>query len=337
MSLTTKNIISLLSLDGIGRTSVLFFAKYAEQSGFEIRKVDDYKELLSACHSIKGCRIKADNYSIGDFLSVEEKASIIIEESYKKGIGIISYSEEGFPMKLKSIVSKHISTNGKETAKDDSSVILYYRGKDIARLNDLVSVAIIGTREPTQEGERAGWYLAKEFAKQGINIVGGLATGCDTFAHKGAIESGGITTAFLAHGLHTVFPKENEALAEQIVSQGGFIVSEYPIGVEPYAPYFIERDRLQSGLADATVIIQTGINGGTMHAVHSTIDNGKPLFAVKYSSDEVMRKENVIGNLQMIQDGVAAPINSSNVSDCISLVIRNHNKLGVIGEQLSLW
>lgn len=337
MSLTAKNIISLLSLEGVGRTSVLCFAKYAERSGFEIHKIEDYRELISICHKTEKSRINAENYSISDFERVDGIANGIIDKSHDKGIKIVSYSDDSFPSKLKHIVSKKISAKGKETIKDESSVILYYRGDDISRLNDIMSVAIIGTREPTQEGKTAGLYMAKEFSKQGFNIVGGLALGCDTYAHEGAVEAGGITTAFVAHGLHTIFPKENEELAKEIVSKGGFLISEYPIGVEPYAPYFVERDRLQSGLADATIVIQTGIAGGTMHAVIATLDNDKPLFAVVFTSDDVMYHEKVLGNIYLIKEKKAIPINSSNLGECISLIKNKQSDKAIYGEQLSLW
>ena len=182
------------------------------------------------------------------------------------------------------------------------------------------SVAVIGTREPTTEGRTAGLFLSKAIAKQGINIVGGLALGCDTFGHEGAVEANGMTTAFLAHGLHTIYPKENESLAQKIVESGGLLISEYPIGTEPYTPYFVERDRLQSGISDATIVVQTGIVGGTMHAVNATLMNNKPLFAIEYTSDLVMKQEKVLGNRKLISEGKAHPVTSHSIQECIDMI-----------------
>lgn len=321
MSLSTKNIISLLSLKGVGRTAVLCYVKYAERNGVIIQDVEDYRSLISVCHEKEGCRTTVEQISVSDVRNAEIKAEKVIDKSQKLGINIVGYSDESFPLKLKNIVSKKTSTKGKISIKDESPVVLYFKGTDICRLNDMKSVAIIGTREPTSEGKTAGVYLSKQIAKQGINIVGGLALGCDTFGHEGAIEANGMTTAFLAHGLHTIYPKENEHLAEMIVQNGGLLISEYPIGIEPYAPYFVERDRLQSGISDATIVIQTGVVGGTMHAVNATLMNNKLLFAVEYTSNFVMTQEKVLGNRKLIADGKAHPITSRNIQECISMII----------------
>ena len=326
MSLSTKNIITLLSLKGVGRTSVLCFARYAEQKEICVQEAEDYLHLIAECHENEGCRVNAEDFSILDLQEAELKADRIISKSHTLGINIVSYSEEHFPTKLKCIVSKKVSSKGKESIKDESPVVLYYKGDNIERLNNVKSVAVIGTREPTPEGKKAGLFLSKAFAKQGINIVGGLAIGCDTFGHEGAIEANGLTTAFLAHGLHTIYPKENEALAQKIVENGGLLISEYPIGTEPYAPYFVERDRLQSGISDATIVVQTGIVGGTMHAVNATIMNGKPLFAIEYTSEAVMGQEKVLGNRKLISEHKALPVTSQTIQECINMILGEQSK-----------
>ena len=342
MPLSAKNIITLLSLDGVGRTAVLCYAKYAERSNVIIQNAEDYRGLISHCHDNEGCRVKVNSILISDIKEAELKADKIISKSSELGISIVAYSDEAFPIKLKNIVSKKTSRKGKETIKDESPVILYFKGDNISRLNNVKSVAVIGTREPTPEGKTAGVFLSKEIAKHGINIVGGLAVGCDTFGHVGAIEAGGMTTAFLAHGLHTVYPKENEFLAEKIVRSGGLLISEYPVGIEPYAPYFVERDRLQSGISDATIVVQTGIAGGTMHAVNATLMNNKPLFAIEYTSPSVMGQEKVLGNRKLIAEGKAKPVTSTNIQECVDAIIGKKKQEDVRPQgagyiQLTLW
>ena len=326
MSLSSKNIISLLSLNGVGRTAVLCYAKYAEHHDILIQDIDDYLELISVCHEKEGCRVTTEHITTYDIQEAVLKAEKILSRSQTLGINIVGYSDDSFPIKLKNIVSKKTTAKGKETIKDESPVILYYKGEDINRLNNTKSVAIIGTREPTPEGKKAGLYLSKSIAQQGINIVGGLAIGCDTFGHEGAIEVNGMTTAFLAHGLHTIYPKENEALAKRIVESGGLLISEYPIGTEPYAPYFVERDRLQSGISDATIVVQTGIVGGTMHAVNATLMNGKPLFAIEYTSDAVMGQEKVLGNRKLISEHKAIPVTSQTIQECVNRILGEQAK-----------
>ena len=321
MSLTAKNIITLLSLKGVGRTSVLGFAKFAEHTDICIQSMDDYLSLISECHETEKCRVDAKCFTNLDLQEAELKAEKIISKSQALGINIVSYSDEQFPVKLRNIVSRKTLSKGEVSIKDESPVILFFKGENISRLNDVKSVAIVGTREPTPEGKTAGVYLSKAIAKRGFNIVGGLAIGCDTFGHEGAIEADGMTTAFLAHGLHTIYPKENEALAQKIVESGGLLISEYPIGTEPLTPYFVERDRLQSGISDATIVVQTGIVGGTMHAVNATLMNNKPLFAIEYASDLVMRHERDLGNRKLSSEGKAHSITSHNIQECIELIM----------------
>lgn len=98
------------------------------------------------------------------------------------------------------------------------------------------------------------------------------------------------------------------------------MISEYAIGVPPGANYFVERDRLQSGLANATVVIQTGIKGGTMHAVYSTIENSKPLFAVRYKDTELCKQEKVLGNMKLLNENFAHPITASTINDAIDII-----------------
>ena len=122
----------------------------------------------------------------------------------------------------------------------------------------------------------------------------------------------GTTTAILAHGLHMISPKAHEKIAEEIVEKGGVLLSEYFYGTPAFKTYFVERDRLQAGLAIATIVIQTGIGGGTMHAAQATIDNNKILSAVSYRELQVRELENVRGNDYLIKRG-AFPLRDASV------------------------
>jgi len=197
--------------------------------------------------------------------------------------------------------------------------MLYIKG-NTGYLSNPKGIAIIGTREPTSEGKQAGAYFSEIFAEKGYNIISGLAIGCDTLAHQGALNKKGITTAFLAHGLdQKIYPKENTKLAEQIIDGGGMLISEYPVGTQLMTNRLVERDRLQSGLANATLVIQTGIKGGTMHAVNATLTNKKPLFAIQFKGDSLMH-DKVQGNIKLINEGKANVLNSGNLNDAFSII-----------------
>ena len=183
-------------------------------------------------------------------------------------------------------------------------------------------VAVIGTREPTHNGIKAGEFFAGEFAKKGYNIVSGLAIGCDTTGHKGALEVNGVTTAFLANGLdwESIYPKENLKLAQDIVRNGGLLLSEYPIGQSCGRYGLVARDRLQAGLSKATIVVQTGEKGGTMHAVNATIASNKPLFVVEYKHPSDYNHEKVQGNVYLQQNKGAFPLRSSEIENAVSII-----------------
>lgn len=225
-----------------------------------------------------------------DFQTANRKAKDIISRSSDMGIGVVSRYAEEFPKNLLGTVT--------EDGKPSVPTILYYRGN--LSVTRKPALAIIGTRNPTEAGKTAGQYYARAFASIGINIVSGLALGCDTAGHLGALNAGGATTAFLAHGLDSVYPQENKNLAEDIVSRGGLLLSEYPIGTQVNRYNLVARDRLQAGLSDATLVVQTGEKGGTMHAVKATFAARKQVFVIDYSTDQ---GEKTTGNTMLKRQG----------------------------------
>ena len=225
------------------------------------------------------------------------KGEDILEKSERANVSILSFYDKKFPDPLRRISEPPmvINTNG-----------------DLRSLDGLTGVAVIGTRQPTPQGVQAGEYFGKQLALQNFNVVSGLAIGCDAAAHRGALAAGGITTAILAHGLHTVYPKENAPLAAEILDKGGVLLSEYFIGTGALANYFVERDRLQAGLSTATVVVQTDEKGGTMHAVNATLASAKLLAAIQYKGAE-LDSPKTRGNQKLIREGKAYPLRSDNL------------------------
>lgn len=283
--LTTLQVIALSLLDGVGNKTIQRIVDVLETKQLSLSTPLELYEFLSMAKANKLVpRLKEVTYD-----EVARQSSIaqrIIDEGLQNGIYAVSYLDDNYPKQLLKTVD--------EKGNPSAPIILYYKG-DIATAS-LPGLAVIGTREPTKEGERIGEYLSYEFAKRGFNIVSGLAVGCDTCGHRGALKAQGKTTAFLAHGLTTTYPPQNTQLAAEIIEKGGLLMSEYPIGTS-LTPYnFVARDRLQSGLSKATLVIQTGKNGGTMHAVNSTLEAHKPLYVVKYQDAFTIAHEKTQGN-----------------------------------------
>ena len=291
ISKETELIVRLLQLPGFGsRSSEIVASCMVKNKAFD--EADIYTYIMN-CINNKLIRVKKELSRL-DIQYAVDKSNKIIGESLKNNVFIISKFDEDYPFMLRNLIGNR--------GEDTSPLILNYKG-NLSSIKDRQSIAIIGTRHPTKEGEEAGMYYAKYFAEKGFNIVSGLALGCDTIAHKGALSVNGTTTAILAHGLQMISPKRNEFIAKEILEKGGLLLSEYLFGVPAYNTSFVERDRLQAGLAIATIVIQTGIKGGTMHAVRTTINNNKILAVVNYKEQSVKCNENVAGNELLISRG----------------------------------
>ena len=318
MALSKEQILTLtclkdVSVKGIGPKKILAIGSTIDNRELEIKKYEDLAKLMS------GMKEKAINkVTLSNLNDAYRIAKKIIEASNKVNINLIGYYDEDFPEILRQTVD--------EDGKLDPPLLLWYRGN--LSITKLPGFAVIGTREATPEGVAGGTYLSGEFAKRGFNIISGLAIGCDTCGHKGALEVGGKTTAILANGLdhNSIYPPENQDLAEEIVKNGGLLISEYRIGTPVNKYNLVDRDRLQSGLALATLVVQTGENGGTMHAATTTLKANKPLYVIRYKDDVTNKHEKCLGNALLARHG-AKYISGNDDLDVVSDYIKNYKPI----------
>lgn len=215
-----------------------------------------------------------------------------LEAADRAGIRILTIFDDDFPTAVRDI--------------PDPPILLFVKGS-VKAVQGLPAVAVIGTREPTPYGEGAAHRLGKRFVERGFVVVSGLAKGCDAFAHQGCVDAGGVGVAVMAHGLDTVYPAENRSLAEKLVACGGCLVSEYPPGTKAHRGHFVERDRLQSGLARGVVVVETDIEGGTMHTVGFAKEQHRCLACVAHPP-QFLGQAKVKGNQHLISTGDAVPL-----------------------------
>lgn len=142
------------------------------------------------------------------------------------------------------------------------------------------AVAIVGTRRPSSYGKEVTHRLSYDLASRGVVIVSGLALGVDAIAHAAALEAGGQTVAVLGNGLPDIQPRSNRGLGESIIRKGGALISEYPDGTDARPHYFLERNRLVAGLADAVIITEAAIRSGTLNTAAHALEQGKEIFVV---------------------------------------------------------
>lgn len=309
MYISNEHILTLNALEGFGAATVKAIAKYISGSTFKSMDLNDLFDILEEMREAKLIKGSANKH-FPDKETLREantRAVRILDKSSNLGIKMVSQYDPVFPKNLLSTVD--------EAGKASVPMFLFYKG-DLS-ITQNPAVAVIGTREPTQEGVAAGQYIAAQFAQAGFNIVSGLAIGCDTAGHKGALSvPGGVTTAFLAHGLDSVYPPENSKLADSIVANGGLLMSEYSLGMGVNRYNLVARDRLQAALSDATIVVQTAVQGGTMHAVNATLAAGKPLYVLDYSKP--IFSDKVKGNQYLKDFKGARGLSAAHVKEAIA-------------------
>jgi DNA processing protein len=159
-------------------------------------------------------------------------------------------------------------------------------------------IAVVGSRRTTQYGSGVARRLGAELARLGFCVVSGLARGIDTAAHEGALTAGGRTVAVLGSGIDTVYPPENQDLFGKIV-EAGAVLSEFPFGRGPDRQTFPMRNRIVSGLSEATVVVESDVDGGAMITARLAAEQGRTVFAVPGRIDQPTSA----GCHQLIRDG----------------------------------
>jgi DNA processing protein len=197
-----------------------------------------------------------------------------IEQHAEKGIAIYTVQSDEYPEALKQI--------------DYPPTVLYVKGK----LNLAVGYAIVGTRNPSQYGQRVTEYYASSFSQMGLCIISGLAHGIDTIAHSTTVKSGGLTYAVIASGHEMISPKNAKMLADEIIENGGAIISEYSMHVKAKPPFFPRRNRIISGLSSAVLIIESGKKGGSMITAQFAFDQNRELYVIPGSIYSPMSEGN---------------------------------------------
>jgi len=180
------------------------------------------------------------------------------------GIKVLSMNDPFYPRHLKQIY--------------DPPIILYVRG-DAEQLNK-PGIAMVGTRHPTPYGSGMAERLACDLAAQGLGIISGMARGVDTASHRGAISAKGKTVAVFGTGVDVIYPKENSRLSEQILSFGGALISEFPLGTFAAPQNFPIRNRILSGMSIGVLVVEAAEYSGTRITARLALEQNRDVFAV---------------------------------------------------------
>ena len=286
MSYSAQTILWLLETPGIGRGTV------HRMLTLTLPEPATPEDLQAALQCTKAQYARTRIPKISEIAAARDSALRVMDESERRGIALLATTQPNFPDHLRSI--------------PDPPVLLHVLGS-LDWIPSRPAIAIVGTRSPSRSGLRWAMATARLLAKMGVPVISGLAEGCDTAAHRGSLRGNGVTIAVLAHGLDSLFPPSNRDLARKIVAAGGALVSEYAVGASTRRQQFVERDRLQSGLSDAVIVVETGVKGGTMHTVKACRAQARRLACLRPNPETHGLAST--GGVQMLLDaGEALPL-----------------------------
>jgi DNA processing protein len=194
-----------------------------------------------------------------------EKAAAEIEQTRALGADILLLDDGIYPSLLREIF--------------DPPITLYVQGAWEACLDE-PTVAMVGSRRSSTYGQNTALMLARDLASRGVTIISGLARGIDAAAHRGALEARGRTIAVMGTGLDQVYPRDHRKLAEEILEQGGALVSEFPLGTPPAPQNFPYRNRVISGLSLGVLIIEAAENSGSLITARMAMEQNREVWAV---------------------------------------------------------
>ncbi len=201
--------------------------------------------------------------SIGTGLPLT-KAEEEIAKANEAGAKIVTPADPEFPERLLEIY--------------DPPLCLYVRGD--ASILAQPGIAVVGTRHPTPYGVGMSERLSCDLSARGLIIISGLARGVDTAAHRGAVGAKGKTVAVLGTGVDVMYPRENGKLAEQMLSLGGALISEFPIGTFAAPQNFPIRNRIISGLSIGVLVLEAGEYSGTRITARCALEQCREVYAV---------------------------------------------------------
>ncbi len=180
------------------------------------------------------------------------------------GAEVVTSDDPKFPAQLKQIY--------------DPPLLLYVRGD--ASVLSKPGIAMVGTRHPTPYGTGMAERLGYDLAARGLVIFSGMARGVDTAAHRGAVNAKGKTVAVFGTGVDVLYPKENTRLADQILTNGGALISEFPLGTFAAPQNFPIRNRIISGISIGVLVIEAAEYSGTRITARCALEQNREVFAV---------------------------------------------------------
>jgi DNA processing protein len=250
---------------------------------------------------------------ISEFKRVKETASLEQEEHHlaSENIWLCSSADLNYPKLL-----KHIH---------QPPLLLYCRGIINAPSNASFCLAVVGSRKLSDYGRECISQIVSGFSELPISIISGLALGADACAHQQALNNSLHTVAVLGSGVDdlSIYPKSHYGLAQEILKQGGGIISEYPPGTKAFPAFFPNRNRIIAGMSNALLVAEAGIKSGTFITAQSALEEGRDIWAVP---GPITHSQSAGTNL-LISQGAQVALSSQSIIGAYVQLHRQSNKL----------
>lgn len=252
------------------------------------------------------------------YLKLEDQD--ILNYMKENHIGMVAFDERDYPAVLRNF--------------SDCPFGLFYKG-DISIINSKKNLSVVGSRRCTRYGIDATEHIINQLRSYDLNIISGMAKGIDGAAHKSAMKNGLKTIAVLGSGVDVVYPKENKNLYDEIINEGGCVISEFPLGTSPVSYNFPIRNRIISALGEGLLVIEGGEKSGTLITVGTALTQGKGVVVVPGSIFSIESR----GTNKLIHEG-ATPYNG--IDDILDLLnisavsINNNSNNKEMGNENSL-
>ena len=281
-----KSLLMLYLLDGIGSARLRLFKKRFGSFAHTVSaSIPELVELAGIDEKIAVNIHRA---------VTAEKAEAQLATAEKLGVRVLTIWDKEYPDSLKNIF--------------DPPTVLFVRGT--LDPVDSTSVAIVGTRRPTQYGKLAAEKFSRELVSHGVTVISGMARGIDTVAHHTCIQHGGRTIAVLGCGLDIFYPPENRGLAGKIAANGA-VISEFVFGTKPDAPNFPRRNRIVSGLSLGVFVIEAGEKSGALITANLALEQNRDVFALPGNIDNPRS----LGSNRLLQAGAKLVIRIEDILD----------------------
>ncbi len=221
------------------------------------------------------------------------EAEAIAAYCEKQGISVLTQDRPEYPSALRRIMTRPI--------------LLYMRGT-LPDLDKHLCIAMVGTRRMTGYGKEQAYKIAFDLARNGACVVSGMAKGIDGVSHRGCLDGGGKTVAVLGCGVDVCYPPIHAGLMREIAANGA-VLSEYKPGRRPGSTLFPARNRIISGLAAGTLVVEAGVRSGAIITAKRALAQGRDLFALPGNVGEL----NSVGTNQLIRDGARSIASAADI------------------------